>query len=224
MNRPIQWLLLTLAAASLAAAVAGADPAAAPAPTTTPAPAPRVKAKALRLPPPYNVLNLTDAQKEQFADKLRERRDAVAEWETDRGVRRAELKKEIADAQAAKDRDKVKMLTTESAELDRERRSIEAKYQADFDAILTLEQHQELEGREEYGVMLQKLGRTKLTKQQKEDVRARVMKAAPNAYGKDAQAKSDVWAAVLTDIGQNVLTPEQRLLLKPAPTTHPSAH
>jgi Spy/CpxP family protein refolding chaperone len=216
MKRSMSWVLAAVVATGSLASLAQAEN---PAPKTDAKPAAAAKPekpKSVMVPPPYNGLDLTEAQKTQISEKFAAQKAALAEWTTKHGGREAEIKQGLIDAKAAKDKEKMNSLSKESATLKAERAAIEEKYQGEIKAVLTPEQQKKMAVANIYSGLANTFSKANLTEAQKAEVRARAAKAADEVAGKDEMAKKTILNNVREGIKKEVLTDAQRAeLAKP---------
>ena len=209
-----KWLLCVLMALTLAAGSALAVDGDKPNKKKKPARERKVRVKKPKsaLHGEYAImaseLKLTDEQKTKFIETVKaqsEARKALAE-------KAAPIKKEMAEARKAKDKEKCKELAAKLKELHGDSKADKAAIMA----ILSDEQKAAWAGFEVYRNALRKFGRAKLTDDQKKAIRDICTKGDVKLTG-DKKADSAALKGLIEKISADVLTDEQRKAMAPKP-------
>ena len=151
-------------------------------------------------------LKLTDEQKAKFAEILKaqsEAKKALAE-------KAAPIKKELAEARKAKDKDKMKELGAKLKELKGDSKADKAALMA----VLTDAQKADWDSFTIYRNVSRKFGKAKLTEDQKKAIRDMCSKADVKTTG-DKKADAAVLKGLAAKISADVLTDEQRTAMEP---------
>jgi len=153
-------------------------------------------------------LKLTDKQKAKFVEIIKvqsEAKKALAE-------KAAPIKKELAEAKKAKDKDKCKELRAKLKALKYDSKANKAALMA----ILTDAQKADWDSFTIYRNACRKFGRTKLTADQKKAIRNMCNKADIKTTG-DKKADNAVLKTLTAKISADVLTDAQRAAMAPKP-------
>lgn len=157
---------------------------------------------------------LSPEQVKQLEEKVQAKQTALEEWKKTNADKMTELKNQIKEAGA--DKEKVKALKDQMAAIEAQKAEIEKKYDADVDSILTAEQKVAWNGFKLYRTTMGKYAKAKLTADQEAKIREMAAAAAKDmpAQGKE---KEEAMGKFYKSVEEQVLTPEQReMFQKPA--------
>ena len=235
MNRRTLTALLTLAIVS---GLALADesttrPAAATGASTTQnaaasAPASEPAEEEIDLPPYYQVMvretDMPEAQQKKLAGEVKKRTAAVEAWQKANGEQRKSLQAELVAAYKEHDKDTIALLKTQLADMDKQRKTMEAKLDAQIEAVLTEKQRLAWEGFLLYDKVIGPFLELKLEDSQQ--LRARNI--CTRALGRLLKVKDDkveadkIYDELAQSIRERVLTPAQREKFDHKPATAPA--
>lgn len=155
-------------------------------------------------------LALSDAQKNQLAEKIAAKEAAIKAWNDANRRKQNELKKSVDEAQASKDADKAKEFGNALKQLEGERDAVIAKADAEIDGVLTPDQLQKWEGVRAFRAVSARLKKVELTDAQTQEIKARCVAASTALVNPDRKARMTAMQSLMNSIDKEVLTDAQR--------------
>ena len=156
------------------------------------------------------ILNLTDAQKTELADKLKACAKEAKTWRETNADKLAEIKKQQAEARKNKDKDAMKKVAEQSKDLRAEEAKNRGAAIAAVKSILTPEQQQQWAGFTVYQQIMGRFKKAELTDDQDKKVRDICNAKAKDIPEGDKKAQSRAMKELSTSIIESVLTAEQK--------------
>ena len=156
------------------------------------------------------VLNLTDTQKAQLAEKLKACAEETKKWREANADKLAEIKKQQAEAKKNKDKDAMKKIAAQSKELRAEEAKNRGAATAAAMSILTPEQKAQWAGFALYRQVVGKFKKVELTDEQDKKVRDMCNATAKDLPEDDKKARGKAYKELTTSIIESILTAEQK--------------
>jgi len=154
------------------------------------------------------------AKAEKAADKaVAKAEKAMTDWDKKHESRMAEL----SEARKSGDKAKSGPAAKELGTLKSEREALDNQYDDAIQGLLTDGQRKAYAGNSVYAAMMLRYKKLGVTETQAAEIRTRSTKLGETLVGKDAKAADEARAAMRSSIDAEVLTAEQREMLKPKP-------
>ena len=166
-------------------------------------------------------LQLTDEQKAKLEEALKNKNEANAAWNKEKGTQYNELNKALQDAKKNKNEQAIKDLNEKLQPLRQEKEDLDKKCAAEIDAVFTAEQLTKRKELDFYHRTIGRFAKAQLTDEQKAEAR-KLCQAAQGpieqAKGKDRQQLQQQ----LHESIEKLLTDEQREMMTRKPEPKPA--
>jgi len=164
-----------------------------------------------------SVLEMDDTQKARLIEAINANREAFMQWKQGPEAKKLmTLAKAKAEARKAKDKEKLKQIAQEMAELKKSGAKLEEESMQRIMDVLTDQQKTRWEAFRMQRQILRRFARAELTEDQKKQVESICVEAVKTPIA-DAKARKALYQKLLGETEQKVLTDTQREAMKKKP-------